>query len=36
MSSFNQSRGLSFGLGRDMVKNRSYLTPNQVPGPGTY
>ncbi|CAD8187623.1 unnamed protein product [Paramecium pentaurelia] len=35
-SSFSNNKGASFGLSRNMVKNRSYLQNNNVPGPGSY
>ncbi|CAD8189846.1 unnamed protein product [Paramecium octaurelia] len=35
-SSFSNTKGASFGLSRNMVKNRSYLQNNDVPGPGSY
>ncbi|CAD8103006.1 unnamed protein product [Paramecium sonneborni] len=35
-SSFQNNKGASFGLSRNMVKNRSYLQYNNVPGPGSY
>ncbi|CAD8195473.1 unnamed protein product [Paramecium pentaurelia] len=35
-SSFSNNKGASFGLSRNMVKNRSYLQYNSVPGPGSY
>ncbi|CAD8200549.1 unnamed protein product [Paramecium octaurelia] len=35
-SSFSNHKGTSFGLGRDLVKYRTYYQGNRVPGPGAY